>query len=75
MRWTPEEEEFLVQNIGELNYDELAEAINTNYENNVPGFSTTRTKNAVRFKISRDKIKSSTSYEDSWQYIIKNARV
>lgn len=75
MRWTPEEEEFLVQNIGELNYDEIAQAINTNFENNVPGFSTVRTKNAVRFKISRDKITpSSTSYEDSWQFIIKNAK-
>lgn len=75
MRWTPEEEEFLIQSIGELNYDEMAEAINVKFENNVPGFSTTRTKHAVRFKIKRDNITpASTSYEDSWQYIIKNAK-
>ena len=75
MRWSPEEEEFIVQNLGELNYDEMAQAINTKYENNVPGFSTTRTKHAVRHKIARDKITPNvTSYEDSWQYIIKNAK-
>ena len=75
MKWTPEEEEFLVQNIGNLNYDELAEAITLKYANNVPGFSSARTRNAVRSKVQRDKITpESTSYEDSWQYIIKNAR-
>ena len=75
MRWSPEEEEFIIQNLGELNYEEMAQAINTKYENNVPGFSTTRTKNAVRHKIARDKITpNATSYEDSWQYIIKCAK-
>ena len=75
MRWTPEEEEYLFQNLGELNYEEMANAINENFHNNVPGFSTTRTKHAVRHKIARDKITpSSTSYEDSWKYIIKNAK-
>jgi len=75
MKWTPEEEEFLVQNIINLNYDELAEAITLKYANNTPGFSSARTRNAVRSKIQRDKITpESTSYEDSWQYIIKNAQ-
>ena len=75
MRWSPEEEEFIIQSLGELNYEEMAQAINSKYENNVPGFSTTRTKHAVRHKIARDKITpNTTSYEDSWQYIIKNAK-
>ena len=75
MRWSPEEEELLIKLLGELNYEQIAEEINTKYENNVPGFSTTRTKHAVRHKIARDKITpNTTSYEDSWQYIIKNAK-
>jgi predicted phosphodiesterase len=75
MRWSSEEEELLIQLLNNSNYDEIAIAINVNYENNVPGFPTPRSKNAVRNKIHRDSITtSSTSHEDSWQYIIKTAK-
>lgn len=75
MRWSPEEEEFLVQHLGEFNYDQMAEAINKKYDANVPGFPAMRTKHAVRHKLARDKVTPATvSYEDSWQYIIKTAK-
>ncbi len=75
MRWTPEEENFLIKKLGEMNYEEISEAINEKYEARIPGFSTTRTHHAIRAKINRDKITpASRSYDDNWDYIIKNAK-
>jgi predicted phosphodiesterase len=75
MKWTPEEENLLINKLGDLGYEEISELINEKYESSIPGFCTTRTRHAVRCKISRDKITpSSRSYDDNWDYIIKNTK-
>jgi predicted phosphodiesterase len=56
MKWTPEEECILVDNIGEMSYEEISALIEKKYLANVSGFPMTRTKNAIRNKVFRDKI-------------------
>lgn len=80
MKWTPEEENFLIKNINTYTNFQLAEKMADLHLNNVPGFPFERTESAIRRKISRDKIKRSetqesvVSYDDSWNYIIKTTK-
>ena len=75
MKWTPEEENFLIKNI-KLSTSEITTAMCSLHEANTPGFPTQRTESAVRRKILRDNLTSSqvTTYEDSWDYIISNTK-
>lgn len=76
MKWTPEEEHLLARNLGKLNYAEIAELINSKYNENAPGFVSERTEPAVRRKVVRDKITPTdiVTYDDNWDYIIKTAK-
>lgn len=76
MKWTPEEEELLITNLGEKSYSEIEELLLQQYLKSVPGFAVKRTANAVRSKVSRDKlIKGAVNpYEQSWDNIIKAAK-
>jgi len=76
MKWTPEEEELLISNLGEKSYSEIEELLCEKYYNSVPGFSVRRTVNAVRSKVSRDKLVKGAEnpYDQSWSNIIKVAK-
>jgi predicted phosphodiesterase len=72
MKWTPEEECILIDNLGEMSYDEIAALIEKKYLANVPGFPILRTKHAIRNKVFRDKIVNleSNPYYQVWDTII-----
>lgn len=77
MKWTPEEENFLIKSLKDLTTFELSEKINSFHESNVPGFPIERTEAAVRRKISRDKLTSDSTlktYDDNWNYIISTSK-
>ena len=78
MKWTPEEENFLIKNIKDLSVQEIAEKICSFSNQNTPGFPVQRTEPAVRRKITRDKLldKSTkvSSYDDTWDYIVDNTK-
>jgi predicted phosphodiesterase len=73
MKWTPEEESILIDNIGELSYDQIVSLIEKKYNANVPGFPVLRTKNAIRTKVFRDKILEldGNPYDQTWSNIIE----
>lgn len=75
MRWTPEEENFLIKNLSKITTLQIAQAISALAEQNVPGFPCERSEPAVRRKILRDKLNSKTdapkSYDEAWDHIIQ----
>lgn len=75
MRWTPEEESLLINNIGELSYAEIAALIERKYNLKLPGFPTLRTLEAVRRKVYRDGILNieGNPYTKAWDNIVSIA--
>ena len=75
MKWTPEEEYLLRENLN-LNNQEISDKIKEEYCNKVAGFPMLRTANAVRTKIYRENLTSTSknSYDDAWDYIINVAK-
>jgi predicted phosphodiesterase len=76
MKWTPEEEQLLISNLGEKSYSEIETAFHEKYNNAVPGFPVMRSVHAIRRKVSRDKlVRGATDpYQESWKNIIKSAK-
>lgn len=76
MRWTPEEELLLIENVSNFTYEQISSLILEKYESNLPGFPTPRTVNAIRTKVNRDKIGTlkRTPYISDWDEIISVAK-
>ena len=76
MKWTPEEEQLLITNLGEKSYSEIEDLFNEKYYSSVPGFPIKRTVSAIRTKVSRDNLVygAKDPYQESWKNIISSAK-
>ena len=75
MKWTAEEEIFLLENISK-SLTELTDLFRTKWQKKSMGFPSIRTTNAIRSKINRDKITQNKEnpYDDAWINVIKTAK-
>lgn len=75
MKWTAEEEIFLLENISK-SLTELTDLFRFKWEAKSIGFPSIRTTNAIRSKINRDKITESKQnpYDNAWVNVIKTAK-
>ena len=75
MKWTAEEEIFLLENISK-SLTELTDLFRTKWQKKSMGFPSIRTTNAIRSKINRDKITQTKEnpYDDAWVNVIKTAK-
>lgn len=75
MKWTAEEEIFLLENISK-SLTELTDLFKSKWQNKSIGFPSIRTTNAIRSKINRDKITEAKEnpYDDAWVNVIKAAK-
>lgn len=76
MKWTPEEEQLLISSLGEKSYSQIEEVFLSKYYDSIPGFPVKRTVNAIRTKVSRDKLIAGAKdpYQQSWKNIIASAK-
>ena len=76
MKWTPEEEHLLINNLGEKSYTDIEALLHHKYSKGLPGFPVRRTVAAIRNKIHRDGLLNieGNPYDQVWDNIINVSR-